>query len=127
MQEGIVQDRRQEIVIIGSDLNKEAIIKALDDCLLTKEENVIQRDKLPKSAKAQDIEDNGWKFNWKPKNEEEDTFPTWPDPQRALQDMLGAAFLTMLDRDEGKDDDEEEDEDDDDDENGEDDEDSDED
>lgn len=35
----LLRDRRQEIVIIGSDLNKEAITKALDECLLREEES----------------------------------------------------------------------------------------
>merc|ERR1740123_2349235 len=39
MEPGLIRDRRQEVVIIGSDLNKEAITKALDDCLLKEEEN----------------------------------------------------------------------------------------
>merc|ERR1711997_165432 len=39
MEPGLIRDRRQEVVIIGSDLNKEAITKALDDCLLKEDEN----------------------------------------------------------------------------------------
>ena len=38
MEPGLIRDRRQEIVIIGSDMNKEAITKALD-CLLKEDEN----------------------------------------------------------------------------------------
>ncbi len=35
----VVQDRRQELVIIGSDLQREKLTEALDACLLKEEEN----------------------------------------------------------------------------------------
>ena len=34
----IYGDRKQEIVIIGSDLDKEGIIQAIDTCIMTNEE-----------------------------------------------------------------------------------------
>ncbi|MCM8525023.1 MAG: GTP-binding protein, partial [Lentisphaeraceae bacterium] len=38
--EGIYGDRRQEVVFIGTHLDKEELIKKLDECLLTEEEFV---------------------------------------------------------------------------------------
>ena len=62
---GILEDRRQEIVIIGSDLKKEAITEALDACLLKKEENTgenIAAQVNHEVADSNDIEENGWKL-----------------------------------------------------------------
>jgi len=45
MFDGEFQDRRQELVIIGIDMNKEEIIKNFDSCLLTDEEMELGVDK----------------------------------------------------------------------------------
>ena len=86
---GMIKDRRQEIVIIGSDLNKEAITKALDACLLKKEEN---EKSVPgeenKDVDLEDFKNNGWKFGWKPKSDEDDCLPQWPNVKDAL-DAVG--------------------------------------
>ena len=37
-------DMRQELVFIGQDLNKDEIIKILDDCLLTDEDMILGKD-----------------------------------------------------------------------------------
>ena len=77
----MIKDRRQEIVIIGSDLNKKAITEALDACLLKPEEN----ENVTPGEDQVDLEDfkkNGWKFGWKA---DEVCLPPWPDVQEALE------------------------------------------
>ena len=92
----MIKDRRQEIVIIGSDLNKIAITEALDACLLKPEEN----ENVTPGEDQVDLEDfkkNGWKFGWKT---DEVCLPPWPDVQEALEGFF----------DEDEDDDEDSDE-----------------
>ena len=88
---GMIKDRRQEIVIIGSDLNKEAITKALDACLLRKEEigDFPIPGKENKGIEMEDFKKNGWKFGWKPKSDDEDCLPPWPNVKEALEAVVG--------------------------------------
>ena len=87
MEPGLIRDRRQEVVIIGSDLNKEAITKALDDCLLKEDENEDPAIGLLNEGEndedeeidPEDVKKNGWKFGWEINEGEEHPIPTWPD------------------------------------------------
>ena len=88
IQPGIIKDRRQEIVIIGSDLNKEAITKALDDCLLKEDENENVME-AKNGIDLVDIKKNGWKFGWKEKESEVNPLPTWPEAKEQIDEMLG--------------------------------------
>ena len=88
IQPGIIKDRRQEIVIIGSDLNKEAITKALDDCLLKEDENENIME-AKNGIDLVDIKKNGWKFGWIEKEGEVNPLPTWPEAKEQIDEMLG--------------------------------------
>ena len=88
MEPGMIRDRRQEIVIIGSDLNKEAITKAFDDCLLKEEDNENAIADTNENASLEDIKENGWKFGWKAKEGEENPMPTWPDPKEMIEQLF---------------------------------------
>ena len=78
----MIKDRRQEIVIIGSDLNKKAITEALDACLLKPEENENVTPGEDQQVDLEDFKKNGWKFGWKA---DEVCLPPWPDVQEALE------------------------------------------
>ena len=67
-----IADRRQEVVIIGADLDKEAITKALDECLLTKEET------------GKDGE-HAWKLGFALPEGEENPVPDWPDADEEIR------------------------------------------
>ena len=85
----ILEDRRQEIVIIGSDLKKEAITEALDACLLKKEENTgenIGAQVNHEVADSNDIEENGWKFGWKYEGDEY-PLPEWPNYKDQMEHL----------------------------------------
>ena len=92
MEPGLIRDRRQEVVIIGSDMNKEAITKALDDCLLKEDEgNNPDADVEVEGEDIEDAEDfkkNGWKFRWTINEGEENPLPTWPDPAEMIQNLF---------------------------------------
>ena len=92
MEPGLIRDRRQEIVIIGSDMNKEAITKALDDCLLKEDEgNNPDADVEVEGEDIEDAEDfkkNGWKFRWTINEGEENPLPTWPDPAEMINNLF---------------------------------------
>ena len=90
MEPGVIQDRRQEIVIIGSDLNKEAITKALDDCLLREDENE-NRMTAKMDRDPEDVKKNGWKFGWKENDGEENPMPVWPDHEEMLEQLIQGA------------------------------------
>ncbi len=79
---GVIRDRRQEIVFIGQDLDKKAIIAALDGCLL-RPEDIKKGEGEKKSGEDAADPEHGWKFCYEPT--EEDPLPTWPDPQKELE------------------------------------------
>ena len=91
MEPGVIQDRRQEIVIIGSDLNKEAITKALNDCLLKENENENRMSADKNDRDPEDVKKNGWKFGWKEKDGEENPMPFWPDHEEMLEQLIQGA------------------------------------
>lgn len=67
-----IQDRRQEIVFIGQNLRQDAIVSALDACLIN------ASDLRRRGRSAHDRNDGGehaWKFGV---NYLEDPFPRWP-------------------------------------------------
>ena len=72
-----LKDRRQEIVIIGSDLKREAITEALDACLLNKEESGYKGD-----------DEHDWKFDYKWDQDVENPVPDWPDAEKELKMAL---------------------------------------
>ena len=76
----VLRDRRQEIVIIGAELKREAISKALDDCLLRPEENPRP---IPDSVPSEDRE-HYWKLEY-PRPPEEDPVAKWPDAEKELK------------------------------------------
>ncbi len=42
------------------------------------DENKDGEYEFPENAKKEDLKENGWKFGWKPKDEDEDPIPEWP-------------------------------------------------
>ena len=39
--------------------------------------------------KVEDFKKNGWKFGWKPNNDEDDCLPPWPNVKEALEAVAG--------------------------------------
>ena len=104
MEPGLIRDRRQEIVIIGSDLNKEAITKALDDCLLKEDENddpaigLLNEGENDEGEEIdpEDVKKNGWKFGWEINEGEENPLPTWPDINEMINNIFGGPQVNEL-------------------------------
>ena len=65
-----IKDRRQEVVIIGQNLKQDAIVAALDACLLKKEDLVRRRDR------SASVSENAWMLDVQGL---EDPFPHWPE------------------------------------------------
>ena len=104
MEPGLIRDRRQEVVIIGSDLNKEAITKALDDCLLKEDENddpaigLLNEGENDEGEEIdpEDVKKNGWKFGWEINEGEENPLPTWPDINEMINNIFGGPQVNEL-------------------------------
>ncbi len=84
-QEGILQDRRQELVIIGHELKKDNLIKAFDECLLKESEVEM----TAKEGASEDEKLNRWKFEWKESSSEEACpIPEWPSAADFFEELL---------------------------------------
>lgn len=84
----VIQDRRQEIVMIGSGLKKDVIASELDDCLL-RDGDLPSAKRLKVSARKMgpvDVKEQ-WKFLLGVP-EEEDPFPQWPDADSMIKDLV---------------------------------------
>lgn len=90
----VIQDRRQEIVMIGSGLKKDVIASELDDCLL-REEDLPSAKRLKVSARKMSPVDakEQWKFLLGVP-EEEDPFPQWPNADSMIKDLVDSVDET---------------------------------
>lgn len=84
----VIQDRRQEIVMIGSGLKKDVITAELDDCLL-REGDLPSAKRLKMSTRKMSPADSQeqWKFLLSVP-EKEDPFPQWPDADSMITELV---------------------------------------
>mmetsp|Transcript_9894 Transcript_9894/g.25097 ORF Transcript_9894/g.25097 Transcript_9894/m.25097 type:complete len:101 (+) Transcript_9894:1-303(+) len=84
----VLKDRRQEVVIIGQNLDQSAIEHALDACLVTAKECGLVEEASSSSSK-----EDAWKLGLK-LDMARDPFPPWPeyDPSADMIDISHLSF-----------------------------------